>query len=42
VIPVSDFAGFLVTGLWLFREHKILRHTGEWVDMPSPEAKLEG
>ena len=41
-IPVSDFAGFLVTGLWLFREHKILRRTGEWVDILPPEAKLRG
>ena len=32
-IPLSDFAGFLVTGLWLLRERKKLRSIGEWNDL---------
>ncbi|MFC2033972.1 MATE family efflux transporter [Chloroflexota bacterium] len=34
-IPVSDFAGFILSGLWLFREYKIQKRTSEWVDMPA-------
>jgi len=32
-IPISDFAGFLVTGLWLLRERRILKSTVEWNDL---------
>lgn len=34
-IPVSDFTGFLLTGFWLFREHKKQRKSKGWVDLPA-------
>ncbi len=37
--PVSDTIGFLVTGLWLFREYKIQRRTGGWTDIPAVETE---
>lgn len=38
-IPISDTLGFVVSGLWLFREYRIQRRTGVWVDMPDSEAE---
>jgi len=32
-IPISDSAGFLVTGLWLLRERTLLRSSLEWNDL---------
>jgi len=37
-IPISDVLGFLLAGLWLFREYKLQQRTGEWSGMPVPEA----
>jgi len=36
-IPVSDGTGFLVAGLWLWREYKLQQRTGTWSDVPAPE-----
>ncbi|MFC2011902.1 MATE family efflux transporter [Chloroflexota bacterium] len=33
-MPISDILGFLVAGLWLFREYKLQRRTGVWTDLP--------
>jgi len=33
-VPVSDTLGFLVSGVWLFREYKLQRRTGVWSDIP--------
>ncbi|MFC1984292.1 MATE family efflux transporter [Chloroflexota bacterium] len=32
-IPVSDSAGFLVTGLWLFREYQLQKRSGVWPEV---------
>ena len=37
-IPISDILGFLISGLWLFREYKIQRRTGAWTDLPAADA----
>jgi len=37
-IPISDGLGFLISGLWLFREYKLQRRTGVWTDLPSSAA----
>jgi Na+-driven multidrug efflux pump len=36
--PISDIFGFLISGLWLFREYKLQQRTGVWADIPVPEA----
>ena len=33
-IPISDVLGFLITAGWLWREYRLQRHTGTWVDLP--------
>jgi len=35
-MPISDICGFCVSGLWLLREYRIQRRTGEWTDLPPP------
>jgi putative MATE family efflux protein len=37
-IPISDILGFIISGLWLFREYKIQRRTGVWTDLPAADA----
>ena len=37
-IPISDSLGFIVSGLWLFREYKLQRRTGVWTDLPASVA----
>jgi len=37
-IPISDTLGFLVSGIWLFREYKLQRRTGVWTDLPASAA----
>jgi len=32
-LPISDCLGFLVTGAWLLREHKVQRFSGPWNDL---------
>ena len=34
-IPISDTLGFIVAGLWLFREYNIQRQKGSWEDIPA-------
>ncbi|MDP2729912.1 MAG: MATE family efflux transporter [Dehalococcoidales bacterium] len=34
-IPFSDALGFLVAGLWLFREYKMQQKAGNWSDIPA-------
>ncbi len=41
-IPISDVSGFFLSGLWLFREYKIQQRTGEWADIPAPQADSSG
>jgi putative MATE family efflux protein len=37
-IPLSDALGFVVTGLWLWRERQVLRQQGTWLDLsPLPK-----
>lgn len=36
-LPISDASGFLVAGLWLFREYKLQQKAGGWSDIPVPE-----
>jgi len=36
--PISDILGFLISGLWLFREYKLQQRTGVWSDIPVPKA----
>jgi len=40
--PISDTIGFLISGLWLFREYKKQQRTGMWSDVPVPEAGSRG
>ncbi len=37
-LPISDALGFLISGLWLFREYKLQRRTSVWTDLPALEA----
>ena len=37
-VPISDILGFLISGLWLFREYKLQQRKGVWSDIPVPEA----
>ena len=41
-IPISDTLGFIVSGLWLFREYKRQRRTGVWTDLPASAADSGG
>jgi putative MATE family efflux protein len=36
--PVSDVLAFLTAGLWLFREYRLQKRAGMWVDLPTPTA----
>jgi len=36
--PISDTLGFLISGLWLFREYKLQQRAGVWSDIPVPKA----
>jgi len=40
--PISDTLGFLISGLWLFREYKLQQRTGAWSDIPVPEVDSGG
>lgn len=37
-LPISDALGFLISGLWLYREYKLQRRAGVWTDLPAPDA----
>ncbi len=40
--PISDILGFLISGLWLFREYKRQQRAGAWADIPVPEVDSGG
>ncbi len=37
-IPISDWLGFLVAGLWLFREYRLRKRDDLWLGVPVSEA----
>lgn len=38
-LPLSDVLGFVLAGLWLLREWRVLKHQGNWRDLaPLPDA----
>ena len=39
-LPISDGLGFLVSGLWLYREYKLQQRSGEWDAAPVTEVKI--